>query len=139
MISLFSRIVMACCLWISAGLASGIAQTPAPVSPDDIRGLVARALGTPEITVEISRTLTVLTLVRINSPLNTGTHPDRNAEATFITALVAKAIKGSSPFSGILSISIDFIDRSGTPLHDTMVDHIDFREDPKGDFVFHTS
>lgn len=135
----FSRALVIACMGIFASFGFVAVQAQTTTSLESIRSQVAKALGVQEMSVEISATPAVVTILRINSQLNAQTHPDRNAEATFIAGIVAKAIKGNSQFSGTLSISIDFIDRSGTPLHDTLIDHIDFREDPKGDFVFHAS
>jgi hypothetical protein len=121
-----------------AGLNPATAQTSAP--DETMRLIASRSVGMPEGTFEVSSTGPVLTVVRVNSTLNASTHQGRNNEAAAIAAAITDefARKGEQ-YSRIQSISVDYVERAGTPAHDSLVDRVDFRKNAAGKFEQHIS
>jgi len=78
--------------------------------------------------------------VRIfNSPLNTRSGIEREAEATSIVAAITEAIAGQAAYSGILGIHLDYVSRAAMGGAIEAVDAIDFRKSQAGTFVLHLS
>jgi hypothetical protein len=92
----------------------------------------------PEATFEVSRTDVVLTIVRVNSTMNAVSHEGRNNEAAAIAkAMIDEFTRTSPRYSAIQSISVDCVERTGIPAHETMIDRIDFRKNAAGKFELH--
>ena len=60
-------------------------------------------------------------ITRVNSNMNNATHGGRDNEATAIAGVVSKAIVGKPEFKRIIKI----------------IDTIEYRADPRGNFQFH--
>ena len=122
----------------AASLNPATAQTGA--ADEAIRLIASRSVGVPEDTFEVSSTGPVLTVVRVNSTMNASTHQGRNDEAGAIAAAISgEFTRKGVQYSQIQSISVDYVERVGTPAHDSLVDRIDFRKNPAGKFLLHKS
>lgn len=75
----------------------------------------------------------------VNSGLNKSPPARREAEAAKIVDAVARQIVGKPEFKGVLGIHIDYVTRDTDGSHTAVVDGIDFRKDPAGHFVHHTT
>lgn len=102
----------------------------------DIRAAIARSIGAQDETVEIAVTDKVLIVVRVNSNMNESTHIGRDNEASAIAAMVSKAISGKPDFDNVVTLRVDYVARA-VGGDSKVVDSVEFREDPKGDFRFH--
>ena len=137
----FSRLAQllgATLMLVVAGLNPAAAQTAAPI--EALRQIAAGSVGMPEATFEVSSNGAVLTVKRVNSTMNASSHQGRNNES----AAIAKAITGvfagnSAQYSGIQSISVDYVERAGAPAQDKLIDRIDFRKNAAGKFELHIS
>ena len=79
-------------------------------------------------------------VLRVNSTLNASTHQARNNEA--IAIAIANAIAGEftrtgGRYSSIQSFSVEYVVRTGTPAHDSIIDLIDVRKNAAGKFELH--
>lgn len=70
----------------------------------------------------------------VNSTMNASTHQGRNNEATTIAAEFTRI---GGRYSSILSLSVEDVERAGTPAHDNIIDRIDFRKNTTGKFELH--
>jgi hypothetical protein len=107
-----------------------------------VRAEVLRVVGTGGPAgdiVEVTATSGILTVVRVNSTMNTATHGERNMEANTIAILVTKAILGRSEFTSIVSIRIKYISRPRAGGREKVIDAIEFRETPDGSFPLHAT
>ena len=103
-----------------------------------MRLIASRSVGMPESEFEASGAYAVLTILRVNSTMNASTHQGRNNEATAIAmAIATEFTRRGAQYSEIQSISVEYVDRSGTPAHDTIIDRIDFRKNAAGKFELH--
>ena len=75
----------------------------------------------------------------INSGLNQSPSIQRETEASQIVDAIARQIVDKPEFKGVLSIHIDYVARSVGGSHTDLVDGIDFRKNPAGRFVHHTT
>ncbi len=75
----------------------------------------------------------------INSSLNNASSGARETEASTIVAAITKAISNRPEFGIILGVHINYIARVSGSSHTEMVDGIDYRKDPSGNFIHHTS
>lgn len=114
------------------------AQT-SDASVESIRASVVQALGVEDKTVGVSIIGNVLMVERVNSSLNEAGHGARDAEASRIAPVVAKAIADKLEFKKIHTIRVSYIARpkvAGAAKH---VDTVDFRKDASGAFIFHAT
>jgi hypothetical protein len=131
-LSRLAQLLGATLMLVAAGLCPAAAQT---VPEEALRLIASRSVGMPEATFEVSRNGAVLTVKRVNSTMNASSHQGRNNES----AAIAKAITGvfagnSAQYSGIQSISVDYVERAGAPAHDKLIDRIEFRKNAAGKF-----
>ena len=103
----------------------------------EIRKLVVRAIGAPDQTVEIAVTGNMLTVLRVNSNMNDATHGGRNNEATAIAAIISKAIFGRPEFKNLVTLTVQFVVRPAPGAKSSVIDTVEFREDPSGQFRYH--
>jgi hypothetical protein len=75
----------------------------------------------------------------INSGVNKSPPLQRETEASKIVVAIAGQIADKPDFKGVLGIHIDYVARSADGSHTDLVDGIDFRKDPAGRFVHHTT
>ena len=75
----------------------------------------------------------------INSALNKSPSLQREGEASKMVTAIVRAIAGKPEFQSVLGIHIDYVARSADGSHTDVVDAIDFRKDPAGRFVHHTT
>jgi hypothetical protein len=75
----------------------------------------------------------------INSRLNKATPRQREGEASKIVDSIARSIAGQSKFARVLGIHINYVERGNDEAHTEIVDGIDFRKNPQGHFVHHTT
>ena len=102
----------------------------------DIRTAIVRSIGAQDQTVEITLTDKVLMVLRLNSNMNEATHAGRDNEATAIASIVSTAIKGKPEFDNLVALRVDYVARSAGG-ESKVIDSVEFREDPIGDFRFH--
>jgi hypothetical protein len=102
----------------------------------DIRAAIARSIGAQDETVEIAVTDKVLIVMRVNSNMNESTHIGRDNEAAAIAAIVSKAISGKPDFDNVVTLRVDYVARA-VGGDSNVIDSVEFREGPKGDFRFH--
>jgi len=70
--------------------------------------------------------------------LNSSTHQSRNEEATAIAnAIAAEVARTGGAYSSVVSIRIEYVERTVTPAHDSIIDAIDFRKSAAGKFELH--
>jgi hypothetical protein len=134
--SRFTQVTGALLMLVVAGLNPAHAQSAAP--EEALRLIASRSVGMPEATFEVSSKGAVLTVTRVNSTLNASSHQGRNNESAAIAkAITAEFARKGPQYSGIQSISVDYVDRTGTPTHDSLIDRIDFRKNAAGKFELH--
>jgi len=87
--------------------------------------------------VEIGQTGSVITVLRINSGLNKGTHAGRDNEASTIAPIIADAVTGKPEFKDLTTIRVQYVTRSAPGGTSKIIDTVDFRKTPGGTFEFH--
>jgi hypothetical protein len=102
----------------------------------DVHATIVRSIGAQDETVEITVADKVLIVSRVNSNMNDSTHSGRDNEATAIAAIISKAISGKSEFDNVVTLRVDYVARA-VDGDSKVIDSVEFREDPKGDFRFH--
>jgi hypothetical protein len=120
------------------------AQTVAPhVAPaiEDIRLLIVKNLGAQDNTVAVSITGGVFDILRVNSNMNDATHPEFNKEASAIASVVSKAIFDidTAQYKKIHTIRVRYVNRSGSPAKDKIIDSVEFRKSQNGAFEIHST
>lgn len=127
------------CAMLVLAVASANTVTAQQRSSDDaMRVIASQSVSMPESEFELSGTSVVLTVLRVNSSMNASTHQGRNNEATAIAlAIAAEFTRRGAQYSRVQSISVDYVERAGTPAHDTLIDRIDFRKNAAGKFELH--
>ena len=108
-------------------------------SLQSIRATVTQAIGAEDATVEVSITSNVLTVARVNSSLNQTSHSNRDSEASRIAPIVSKAIADKPEFKSIHTIRVLYLARPKPDGAAKAIDTVDFRKDPSGVFLFHTT
>jgi hypothetical protein len=68
--------------------------------------------------------------------MNTATHADRDREANLIASVVSKAILGKLEFKTLVAIHVLYVMRAADG-RSKIVDTVEFRRDPKGEFIYH--
>jgi len=121
-----------------------ILQNPTKAQTRDIllqgiRASIVQAIGAEAATVEVSITGSVLTIARVNSDMNKTGHGTRDGEASRIAPVVSKAIADRPEFKNIHTIRVLYLNRSKPSDPAKVIDTVDFRKDPSGAFVFHTT
>jgi hypothetical protein len=127
---------------IAFGSCMTIAQTNAtrqPTTIEDIRLAVVQNVGSQDKAVEVSQTGNVLLISRINSNMNGASHQLINNESISIGSVVSKAIANRSEYENIHTIRVQYLDRSGSPPKDKVMDSVEFRKGQDGEFDMHTT
>jgi hypothetical protein len=118
---------------------SAVAYAQTGASTDSLATQLSQALGSPPTSVEVSRTTNVLTIMRINTPMNGSTHANRNAEAGRIATAISESMKNLPDSAKILAINVDYVERPEKSGRDKLVDRIEMRKNAKGLFETHIS
>lgn len=79
------------------------------------------------------------TVTVINSGLNKLSSREREMEASKIVSAITQVIANKPEFKSILGVHINYVARTLGSGHTDPVDGIDFRKDPAGNFVHHTT
>ena len=108
-------------------------------SLQSIRAAVTQTIGAEDASVEVSIIGNVLTVARVNSSLNQTSHSNRDSEASRIAPIVSKAIADKLEFKTIHTIRVVYLVRSKLGGAAKAIDTVDFRKDPSGVFLFHTT
>lgn len=103
----------------------------------DIQKSVIRTIGAQENTVEVGVMGNILIITRVNSNMNNATHGGRDNEATAIAGVVSKAIVGKPEFKRIISLQVQYLAREAGDKAGKIIDTIEYRADPRGNFQFH--
>ena len=104
-----------------------------------IRASIIQAIGAEASTVDVSITGNVFSVIRVNSNMNGAGHGARDGEASRIAPVVYKAFADKPDFRNIHTIRVLYLDRSKPSRAPKVIDRVDFRKDPSGVFVFHTT
>ena len=118
---------------------SGGAYSQTTASTDSFATQLSQALGAPPTSVEVSRSTNVLTILRINTPMNNSTRADRNSKAGRIAAAISESRKGLPDYAKILAINVDYVERLEKTAKGELVDRIELRMNAKGPFEVHIS
>ena len=141
MLKLFLAALLILLLSISADINGGVSAqtntTQINAAVEDIRLAVVKNVGSQDKEVEVLRTGNVLTISRVNSNMNDAPHQLVNNEATSIASVVSKAIVDKPEFKGIHTIRVQYLDRSGSPVKNKIVDLVEFRKGKNGVFELH--
>ncbi len=136
--SRFKMLTGALLTLVMAGLNPAVSQTAAP--EEALRLIASRSVGMPEASFEASSEPHVLIILRVNSTMNASSHEGRNNEAAAIAKAIAAEFKRKGKqYSAIQSIRVDYVQRTGAPAHDHLVDRIDFRKNAVGTFELHVT
>jgi hypothetical protein len=103
------------------------------------KGAVLKAIGYSDPVVMLVLKDNQFWVTVENSPLNDGTARQREAQAARIATAIATQVKGDPELAGILGIHIDYVARSKDSSHTDILDSIDFRKGPDGNFAHHTT
>lgn len=103
----------------------------------DIQKSVIRTIGAQENTVEVGMMRNILIITRVNSNMNNATHGGRDNEATAIAGVVSKTIVRKPEFNTIISLRVQYLAREAGDKTGKIIDTIEFRADPSGNFQFH--
>ena len=103
----------------------------------NMRASITRAIGAEDQTVEITMAGNLLIILRVNSNMNDATHGGRNNEATAIAAIISKAIFGRPEFKNLVTLTVQFVVRPAPGAKSSVIDTVEFREDPSGQFRYH--
>ena len=114
-----------------------LAQTSAPQLFEEARAKIVRTIGAVPSAVEIGQTGSVITVLRVNSGLNKGTHAGRDNEASAIAPIIADALTGKPEFKDLTTIRVQYVIRSAPGGTNKIIDTVDFRKTPSGSFEFH--
>jgi len=108
---------------------------------EGIRLAVVTNLGAPDDTVEMSRSGDILLVSRVNSNMSNAVHArgEFNKEAAAIASVVSRAIADDAEYKKINTIRVQYLNRSGSPAKDKVIDTVDFRKNPNGIFDMHSS
>ena len=104
---------------------------------EQARAKIVRTIGATPSAVEIGQTGSVITVLRINSGLNKGTHAGRDNEASTIAPIIADAVTGKPEFKDLTTIRVQYVIRSAPGGTSKVIDTVDFRKTPGGTFEFH--
>jgi hypothetical protein len=120
-------------------MISSAAYSQTGASTASLATQLSQALGAPPASVEVSRSTNILTISRINTPMNSSPHSARNAEAARIAAAISESMKGLPDSAKILAINVDYVERPEKSARDKLVDRIELRKNAKGLFEIHVS
>ncbi|HYM01296.1 MAG TPA: hypothetical protein VET85_00035 [Stellaceae bacterium] len=113
--------------------------TPSASSLAEIKKAVVAASGYDDEAVELKAGPHQIEVAVANGKLLDASRAARVNEANRIVGAVAKAIAGKPEFASVDAVHIDYIRRNIASGHVDLVDAIDFRKDPSGDFKYHIS
>ena len=128
------KMLATCFSLFAFGVGAAHAQ---PTTPASIQVQLTNDLAAPPASVEVSESAFLVTILRINTPLNEATHALRNQEAEKIALMVSPAIKGLANAEKIIGIHVEYVKRSGASKHAKLVDRVEFRESPDGSYTLH--
>ena len=114
-----------------------LGQPSTPQLFEEARANIVRTIGATPSAVEIGQTGSVITVLRINSGLNKGTHAGRDNEASAIAPIIADALTGKPEFKDLTTIRVQYVIRSAPGGTSKVIDTVDFRKTPSGTFEFH--
>lgn len=127
-------------LLLSIGAASAqTTTTPSNTTTEEIRLAVVKNVGSQDKEVEVVRTGHVLTISRVNSNMNGAPHQLISNEATSIAVIVSNTIGDKSEFKGIYTIRVQYLNRSGPPVKNKVIDSVEFRKGKNGTFEIHST
>jgi hypothetical protein len=121
---------------LGAGLPQLHAQPPNPAL-DELRTAIGRGVGAEPNTLAVKLISNVLIVQRINSKMNSGSHDLRDNEATAIASITSKAIAGKPEFKKLVALRVEYVSRPAVRGKASIIDTIEFREDPNGGFIYH--
>jgi hypothetical protein len=104
-----------------------------------IKGAVLSATRYPDNAVDLTLKENQFWVTVVNSDLNAAPPHQRELQASQIVAVITKAIRHDPAFAKTLGIHIDYVARSTQGGHADIVDSIDFRKGPAGNFMHHTT
>lgn len=141
MICMFRSLVMAYVIVTFASCSAYAATTEEviKINNEEIRLAVVKTIGAGDQTVEIAVEDHVFKVLRVNGNMTKSNHQGINNEAKSIASVVSKNITDKAEYADILAIRIEYVKRSGTQGKNKVIDSVNFRKDPKGAFILHTT
>jgi hypothetical protein len=116
---------------------------PVPISRDfagalpDVKAAILHATAYAANAVNLRGRESQLTVTLTNSIA--GSRQEHDKDATSVVAAIAKSIEGNAAFRPLQAIHIDYVMLSEAHSDTQLVDAIDFRRDPVGNFAPHRS
>ena len=108
-------------------------------SLNEVKNAILAATGYDPAAVELTATHVQFAVTLVNSKLVAGPASGRESEASRITTAIADVIAEMPEFEGIQVIHIDYVSRKPDGSASRIIDGIDFRKDPQGNFQHHIS
>lgn len=106
---------------------------------EGLRTTLAQSFGTEGSTVEVVLVEHILTISRLNSYLNDGSHVDRNDEAVSIASVIQREVSGKPELKDVLIIRVQYILNVKDSAEKKVIDKIEFRKNQSGMFEFHST
>jgi hypothetical protein len=106
-------------------------------SLSEVKQAILAATGYDPAAVELTATHVQFIVTLVNSKLASGPVSPREHEASRITAAIAGLIAEMPEYTGIQAIHIDYVSRKPDGSANRIIDGIDFRKDPQGQFRHH--
>jgi hypothetical protein len=108
-------------------------------SLNEVKNTILAVTGYDPAAVELTATHVQFAVTLVNSKLVAGPASGRESEASRITTAIADVIAEMPEFEGIQAIHIDYVSRKPDGSASRIIDGIDFRKDPQGNFQHHIS
>ena len=116
---------------------SGLLAEQLNTSLNEVKRAILVAAGYDPSAVELTATNVQFIVTLVNSKLVAGPAAQRESEASGIAAAIAGVISEMPEFKGIQAIHVDYVSRKPDGSAGRIIDGIDFRKDPQGNFQHH--
>ena len=136
-IGFLALVVVFAALWKGGHAQSRLSPGQPDTSVNEVKQAILTATGYDPAAVELTATNVQFVVTVVNSKLVLGPAFKRDSEASRITAAIADVIAGMPEFRGIQAIHIDYVSRKPDGSAGRIIDGIDFRKDPQGNFRHH--
>ena len=124
-------------LWEGGHAQSELSPGQPNIPLNEVKQAILTATGYDPAAVELTAAKVQFVVTLVNSKLVTGPASGRESEANRITAAIAGVIAEMPEFQGIQAIHVDYVSRWRDGSASRIIDGIDFRKDPQGNFQHH--
>jgi hypothetical protein len=135
----FTALLISLLMIDSRNVVGQTSNTQIETQLEGLRATIAHSFGTEGSTVEVILGEHVLTVSRLNSYLNDGSHVDRNNEAVSIVSVIQREVSGKPELKDILIIRVQYILNAKDSAERKVIDTIEFRKNQSGVFEFHST